>query len=266
MDRRGFLKTSSKALLAAAAGLGPARAKAEADPGPDLAVLDAHAHPYWIHRLGRPGDPLAPSAGSLVRDRVAACAFAAVGDMSVWNPSRTPPQEDLDKQLDLALHFFQRDKIRLLTKAKDLEPGSLGPGPAGFLAVEGGDCLEGRAGNVDHFQARGVRMMSLVHYRINELGDIMTAPPKQGGLTKTGARVVERINRAGMILDLSHAEGATLKQACRVSARPVVDSHCAPVPLELKKDLRSRLRTWEELEAVAATRRADLPLALRLHR
>ncbi len=255
MNRRGFMALSGKAFLAAAAGFGPAPARAWAAlaPPPDLFALDAHAHPYWIHRLGRRGDPLAPTARDLSEAGVAACAFAAVGDMFIWDGSRSAPKKDVDTQLDIALDIIRYKKIRLLTEAGHLEPGHLRGGPGGFLAVEGGDGLEGRPENVDHFYSRGVRMMSLVHYRINELGDIMTEPPKNGGLTKTGARVVERINRLGIILDLSHADGPTLKEACRISARPAIDSHCSPVPPDLKHKLRSRLRTWDEMEAIAAT-------------
>ncbi len=96
-------------------------------------------------------------------------------------------------------------------------------------------------------------MMSLVHYRINELGDIMTEKPKHGGLTRVGARVVERINKLGIILDLSHAEDRTLKEACRISAHPVIDSHSSPVPLDCKYELKKRLRTWDEMETIAKT-------------
>src|SRR6266704_3279636 len=60
----------------------------------------------------------------------------------------------------------------------------------GILADEGCDFLEGRIDCVQEAYDRGLRSLQLVHYRVNELGDIQTEPAVHGGLTGFGKEVV----------------------------------------------------------------------------
>ena len=57
-----------------------------------------------------------------------------------------------------------------------------------MLAVEGCDFLEGDLDRLDTLEARGVRSIQLTHYLVNETGDIQTAPPVHGGLTRSAPR------------------------------------------------------------------------------
>ena len=102
---------------------------------------------------------------------------------------------------------------------------------AAVLAIEGGDPLEGDAARVREFHALGVRSIQLVHYRINELGDIMTAPPRHGGLTPAGHEVIAEMNRLGMVVDGAHASPATLLDILAASRAPVIVSHTGPATL-----------------------------------
>ena len=61
------------------------------------------------------------------------------------------------------------------------------------------------------WQARGVRSIQLTHYLVNETGDIQTAPPVHGGLTRFGAEVVRRMNRIGVIFDVAHCSEDTVR-------------------------------------------------------
>src|SRR5437899_1446330 len=72
---------------------------------------------------------------------------------------------------------------------------------------------------------RGVRSIQLVHYRINELGDIQTEPPVHQGLTPFGRDVVREMNRLGMLIDLAHAPYPVVKGAMDASERPMLVSH-----------------------------------------
>jgi membrane dipeptidase len=67
-----------------------------------------------------------------------------------------------------------------------------------------------------------------VHYRINELGDIQTEPPRHGGLTDAGAAIVREMNRLGMVVDAAHAAERTLRGLVDASRTPILVSHTGP--------------------------------------
>jgi membrane dipeptidase len=97
--------------------------------------------------------------------------------------------------------------------------------PAAILAVEGGDFLEGRLERVEEAHRRGIRSIQLVHYHVNELGDIQTEPARHGGLTPFGRDVVREMNRVGIVVDLAHATFDGVKAAVEVSTKPMILSH-----------------------------------------
>ena len=109
--------------------------------------------------------------------------------------------------------------------AADLDAARAAGRPAAIVASEGGDFLEGRIERVQEAYDRGVRSIQLVHYRVNELGDIQTAPALHHGLTPFGKDVIREMNRLGMLVDLAHATEADVRAAVEVSTRPMMISH-----------------------------------------
>ena len=97
--------------------------------------------------------------------------------------------------------------------------------PGAFVSCEGGDFLDGGLDGLGHVHARGVRSITLVHYRVNELGDIQTEAPRHGGLTSFGKEVVAAMNSLGMIVDLAHATFDATVDALEVSSAPILISH-----------------------------------------
>jgi microsomal dipeptidase-like Zn-dependent dipeptidase len=55
--------------------------------------------------------------------------------------------------------------------------GLRGGRTAVLLGCEGGDFLEGDPRRLEEARAAGVSVLTLVHYRVNEIGDVQTAPP-----------------------------------------------------------------------------------------
>jgi membrane dipeptidase len=119
--------------------------------------------------------------------------------------------------------------------------------PCAILSHEGADALEGNLSRVQLFYDWGLRVLQLLHYRINELGDIQTEPPKHGGLTPFGRDVVKEMNRLGMIIDVAHAHAETVRGVLAESRHPVIDSHTRPAA----RFQASRARLDDELQAVA---------------
>lgn len=80
---------------------------------------------------------------------------------------------------------------------------------------------------LDEFYAAGVRMIGLVHTRNNQFADSSTDPSGQkwNGLSPLGKELIERANKLGMIVDLSHAHDDALDQAMTLSKSPIILSH-----------------------------------------
>ena len=93
-----------------------------------------------------------------------------------------------------------------------------------ILAIEGGEALEGKIENLEHFYNRGVRILGLTWNRENELGYGHAAGASQG-LKPFGIECVKRMNELGMIIDVSHLNEAGFWDVHNTSTRPYMASH-----------------------------------------
>ncbi len=94
-----------------------------------------------------------------------------------------------------------------------------------LLSCEGGDFLDGSLEPLAEARAFGASSLTLVHYRVNDIGDLQTEPPVHGGLTAFGRKVVAECNRLGMIIDCAHATFPTTAGVLETSRHPVMISH-----------------------------------------
>lgn len=208
-----------------------------------IRIIDAHAHPGPL-----PGES-STSIRKMKELGMEASVFAAIGDFvsRSGGPSNLSEYQSTLAQLREVKSVARRGSIKLVLKAADV-PISITPNdpPGAILAIEGGDPLKGDPNKVNDFYRIGVRMITLVHYRINELGDIMTSGPKHNGLTTAGRKVVERMQDLGMVVDVAHAHRRTLKDIAEMTSAPLVDSHTIPGG-------KGRARSWLDMELVAKT-------------
>ncbi|HSE96550.1 MAG TPA: membrane dipeptidase [Methylomirabilota bacterium] len=199
-------------------------------------TIDLHAHPGAFHRP-RTGELPLSALEDMQAGGVDAAFFAVVTDGPVLHRSlhgirqvREPHPGEL-RGVTLAL----LDRVLVRVREGRL-PLALGPTdlaapaaqPVALLALEGGDGLEGDPARVADFHRLGVRSIQLVHYRVNELGDVQTEAPRHHGLTGAGREVVAEMNRLGMIVDGAHASPETLHDVLAVSRHPVIVSHTGP--------------------------------------
>jgi membrane dipeptidase len=217
-----------------------------------LRIADAHAHPYQLHG-GRHYDASTPDIEMMKQVGMVAGSFAAVGDMVKYGPVPGRPFDDTLNQLKRVKKLEEKNKIGLIRKAVDIAL-PIGPDdPLGaVMALEGGDALEGKRGNLDELYHYGVRMITLVHAHDNEIG-FNQRSRSDGPLTPFGIRVIERMNELGMVVDVAHSRARTLKSIAEVCASPLVDSHTNPIPYGAGSSKPSRLRTWAEMELIAGT-------------
>ena len=96
-----------------------------------------------------------------------------------------------------------------------------------FFTSEGADFLEGSLEHLDECYQDGMRSLTLVHYHINEVGDIQTETPRYNTLSVFGISLVKAMNRKGMIIDLAHAARGTSLKTMEVTEKPVMISHTA---------------------------------------
>jgi len=103
------------------------------------------------------------------------------------------------------------------------------------------------ATRVDIFANLGVRVIQLTYNPANQIGDGSLSALNRG-LTPFGHQVIERLNTARVIVDLSHSGENTCLEATRVSRRPVSINHTGCRALN---DL-PRNKTDAELRLVAS--------------
>ncbi|HYJ29646.1 MAG TPA: membrane dipeptidase [Allosphingosinicella sp.] len=84
--------------------------------------------------------------------------------------------------------------------------------------------LEADAGNVDTFATLGVRVMQLTYNKRNLAGD-GCLERSNAGISDFGCEVIARINRANVLLDLSHAGQRTQADGIAASAGPASITH-----------------------------------------
>ncbi len=208
--------------------------------------VDIHAHPGRCFLGGLPktspfvqllgAEDAVVSFRSASAGEVSVLNASTVGDLAVIGPNSTgglgaardfdagEAVADHERQLD-AMHAQLLDGgIKLVLDPSDIQSATE-DGPGVFLSCEGADFLDGSAEGIDHVYRRGVRSVTLVHYRVNELGDIQTEEAEHGGLTAFGREIVREMNRLGMIVDLAHATLQATVDALEESTKPIMISH-----------------------------------------
>ena len=258
MDRRAFLgycAATGIACALSARAAGPDQASAAPDgvkPPARLMIADAHAHPYQLHG-SRQGDASTPTLVIMEQLGLAVCSFSAVGDMTLYRGRSGAPYNDTQHQLRQVQRLAESAKLRLIAGSADLRSQLAASDVTGALmAIEGADALEGKLQNLGAFHEQGVRLMTLMHDHDNELG-FNQRSAADGPLTPFGVQVVERMNKLGMVVDVSHSSTRTLHSIAEVSAAPIIDSHTSLLPAGEDRSGLRRLRTWQEMEAIART-------------
>lgn len=135
-------------------------------------------------------------------------------------------QTTLD-QIDIVQRVVRAhpDTFMLAQTAADIRKARTQGKIASLMGIEGGHQFGGRLSVLRQFRELGVLYMTLTHGKSLTWADSSTDAARAGGLTPFGRRVVEEMNRIGMIVDVSHVSDATLAAALNVTKAPVIASH-----------------------------------------
>jgi membrane dipeptidase len=96
-----------------------------------------------------------------------------------------------------------------------------------FIAMENGYPIGRDLEKLDYFYNRGVRYLTLCHFEDNDICDSSTDEndPEDRGLSEFGIEVVKRMNKMGMIIDVSHISQKSYFDVIQYSKKPVIASH-----------------------------------------
>ena len=149
---------------------------------------------------------------------------------SAWVSASLPPLEQVKQtieEIDLIRDIVARypQTFELATTAADVRRIHKAGRIASMIGVEGGNQIDNSFSVLRAYRAMGAGYLTLTHSRTIEWADSATDDPKHGGLTRFGEAVVHELNRLGMLVDLSHVNEETMKDALRVTKAPVIFSH-----------------------------------------
>ncbi len=99
-----------------------------------------------------------------------------------------------------------------------------------LLGVENGFAIGQDLEMISELSRLGVSYMTLCHSKNNDICDSSTDPkgPEHSGLSEYGRRVVNGLNRAGIMVDVSHISDQSFYDVLEESRAPVIASHsCA---------------------------------------
>lgn len=95
-----------------------------------------------------------------------------------------------------------------------------------MLGIENGLALGDDILNVEHFARRGVVYITLCHNGDNAICDsARRSEGTNGGVSVWGQKVINEMNRLGIMVDLSHAGEKSFYDALEISETPIVCSH-----------------------------------------
>ncbi|TCO77139.1 dipeptidase [Chromatocurvus halotolerans] len=131
------------------------------------------------------------------------------------------------EQIDFVHGMIGRfpETFALALTADDVEEAFADGKIASLMGMEGGHSIANSLGALRMFHRLGARYMTLTHSRTLDWADAAGDDPQHDGLTAFGEEVVREMNRLGMVVDISHAAPATMRDAMAISEAPVMYSH-----------------------------------------
>ena len=111
-----------------------------------------------------------------------------------------------------------------------------------WLSLESGDIIENSLDILEFFYHLGVRCMTLTHTKNTDWADSSGDKPEHDGLTKLGEKIIGKMDKLGMVIDVSHSSDKTVEDVLETSKKPIMASHsCAQglcdIPRNISDDL-----------------------------
>ena len=128
----------------------------------------------------------------------------------------------------LVLQNDSPDLARLVTSASEIREAAADGVVGVVLGFQNTSPFEQDYSTVEIFHKLGVRIAQLTYNIQNYVGG-SCYDPDDSGLTRFGGRIVDEMNRVGMLVDLSHVGNRTSLDAIHHSLKPVSITHANPL-------------------------------------
>jgi membrane dipeptidase len=118
------------------------------------------------------------------------------------------------------------ENYTLVDTVADIEAAKVQGRLAVTFDIEGGNAVAAHPGLVEIFHRLGVRWMLLAYNKNNRLGG--GCMDEDSGLTAYGRRIIDEMERVGMVLCCTHVGPRTALEAMEYARNPVIFSHSNP--------------------------------------
>ncbi len=138
--------------------------------------------------------------------------------------------------------------LRKAIRSEDFRQAKREGGHALYLQCQPTPPISRDLGLIDLAYDAGLRVLQLT-YNVQDAIGCGCTERSNSGVSALGAKLIERLNDLGVIVDTAHCNEQTVLDACRISQRPVIVSHTASAALYA----HDRGISDKAAEAVAAT-------------
>ena len=178
--------------------------------------------------------------------------FAALRAAGYSGIVESLPRSDLQTAINALMAWQRReaehsDKILLALSASDFERARQSGRTAVLMNFQNATMLEDEVANVDALHALGMRAFQLTYNYRNLLGD-GCLERTNAGLSEFGVDVVRRMNKVGVLIDLSHCGQQTTADGIALSRKPVAITHTM---CEALRPRHPRAKTDQEMKSCA---------------
>jgi membrane dipeptidase len=117
-----------------------------------------------------------------------------------------------------------QDHVKVATRVADIHAAKSDGRIALVAALEASTMIENELDRIEVLYGFGVRQMGIAYSEANCLGAGLKER-RDGGLTAFGRAAVERMNKVGMSIDVSHSGDVTSMDTIELSTKPIFITH-----------------------------------------
>jgi membrane dipeptidase len=133
-----------------------------------------------------------------------------------------------DKLITMVEGWAKRwpDKFALVRSPADVTAQSAAGRVLLAMGMENGAGFENDSANVQYFYNKGIRYVTLTHSKDNLICDSsFDTTGTWKGLSPFGRKIVDEMNRVGIMVDVSHITDSAFYQVMQLTKAPVIASH-----------------------------------------